>query len=804
MDILKRLSDSSRPVVTDGAMGTLLQAKLPGFRGCFELLNIEKPEIVADIHTMYIDAGAELIETNTFGANAIKLAEYGLESRCREINREAARLAKKAAGNRAFVGGDISSAGKLVEPMGEASYDEIYASYVEQIIGLEEGGADLLIIETMTDVQEAKIALNAAKAHSKLPVLCSISFEENGSTISGSSVTAGLATLAAHGADIVGANCGLGPVQMISIFKKHISELKSLGVPLSVWSNAGLPQFIDGKTVFPLGPDAFGDAAREFADLGFGVIGGCCGTTPDHIRALAERLSKGSYGPVSYRKMYRFATSRFIAADLDAPRDGVIAIGERLNPTARKKFAEELKNGSTAFLREESKAQQAEGADLLDINVGTPGIDEIAAIKNCVSILANTVRTPLMIDSDNAEVLEAALKIYPGCAVVNSINGKKKSIDSVLPVIKRYGCFITALCLDESGIFREAEKRIAIGDRLVALLEENGIARDRIIVDPLMLSESAEPGAAVETLKVIRHFADRGIKTSLGISNVSFGMPSRKFINNAFLTMARAEGLSAGIVNTKASKIITDWSSEELAAKEFLLGNDTNGSAYIAKVAGIKEAPVETSVIADPLSRIKRLVIDGDLDRIADVVKEALLTYPAERIMNDALISGLEEVGDRYSRGEYFLPQMIASANAMKNGFVILKPVLAQKSSAVLGRVVICTVYGDIHDIGKNIVAMMLENHGFEVYDLGKDVPSEKVIAEAKVQNADLICLSSLLTTTMGEMKTVSGLIKEAGLKAKLMVGGAVVTEEYAQSIGAHYSKDAVECANMAKRLVRK
>ena len=458
MDILARLTASSRPVVTDGAMGTLLQSQLPGFRGCFELLNIERPEIVAGIHSLYIDAGAELIETNTFGANMIKLAEYGLSGRCREINREAARLAKKIAGGRAFVGGDISSAGKLVEPMGEASYDEIYASFVEQIKGLEEGGADLLIIETMTDVQEAKIALNAAKAHSKLPVLCSISFEENGSTISGSSGLAGLATLAAHGADIVGANCGLGPVQMISIFKKNIDQLRRIGVPLSVWSNAGLPSFVNGKTVFPLGPDAFADSAREFEDLGFSVIGGCCGTTPDHIRALASRFKDRTYARSAYSKHYHFATSRFTHADLSATRDGVIAIGERLNPTARKKFAEELKGGSTAFLREESKAQQAEGADLLDINVGTPGIDEIAAMKNCVSILANTVRTPLMIDSDNASVLEAALKIYPGCAVVNSINGKTKSINAVLPVIQKYGCFITALCLDESGIFREADK----------------------------------------------------------------------------------------------------------------------------------------------------------------------------------------------------------------------------------------------------------------------------------------------------------------------------------------------------------
>ncbi|MGL4368804.1 MAG: homocysteine S-methyltransferase family protein, partial [Spirochaetota bacterium] len=425
MDILKRLSSNGRPVITDGAMGTLLQAKLPGYSGSFELLNIDNPEIVADIHRLYIDAGAELIETNTFGANKIKLAEYGLGARCREINRAAARLAKEAAGSRAFVGGDISATGRLIEPMGETGYDEVYDSYVEQILGLEEGGADLLIIETMSDLQETKIALNAAKAHSRLPVLCSMTFEENGATISGTPVTAAIAALAAHGADIIGANCSLGPAQLIKIFKDHMADINKIGVFLSVWSNAGLPRLVSGKTTFPLGPEEFASAAAEFADIGFSVIGGCCGTTPEHIRALAKEMDSRSFTAHPREKRYPYAASRFAAADLSCERKSFTAIGERLNPTARKKFAEELKSGSTAFLREQSRAQQDEGADILDINVGVPSIDEKAAMKKMVSILSSAVRIPLMIDSDNADVIETALKIYPGCAVVNSVNGKK-------------------------------------------------------------------------------------------------------------------------------------------------------------------------------------------------------------------------------------------------------------------------------------------------------------------------------------------------------------------------------------------
>jgi len=799
-DILTRIT-TGVPVITDGAMGTLLQSRMPGYHGSFELLNIDQPGIVEDIHRLYTDAGAELILTNSFGANAAKLAEYGLADRCREINRAAATVARKAAGENVFVAGDISATGHLVAPMGETPVDLVYDAYREQVIGLTEGGADLLVIETMSDLQETLIALRAAKENSSLPVLCSMTFEENGATISGTEIVAGLATLAAHGADIVGANCSLGPVQLHSLFESRMKELEKIGVPLSIWSNAGLPRLIDGKTVFPLGPDEFSTHAARFASLGFSIIGGCCGTTPDHIRALAGKIANERCSRTEFSKRHRFITSRYGFIDTES-HQGLLKIGERLNPSARKAFAADLKEGRTAFLFDESRAQVEEGADVLDINVGVPGIDEISAIRDCVKILANSIRIPLMIDSDNAAVLEEALKLYPGCAIVNSINGKDKSLKSVLPVIKRYGCFIVVLCLDESGIHREAEKRAAIGDRLISLLESEGIHRDRIIIDPLMLAESAEPGSAAETLKVIRHFADRGIKTSLGISNVSFGLPQRKYVNNAFLKLALDEGLTAGIINTKALRIIDTFTEEETLARNFLLGKDPNAGKYISHFASVIESKKEsTTAEVSPLDRIRSMVVNGDMDNIAQVTRDALANIGPEDIMNNGLISGLETVGEYYSRGVYFLPQMIASANAMKNGFAVLKPVLAQESSSRAGKVVICTVRGDIHDIGKNIVAMMLENHGFDVIDLGKDVPNEDVVALAEKEGADIIALSSLLTTTMGEMATIRKMIDEKKLKAKLMVGGAVVTEEYAKSIGAHYSKDAVAAANLAKKL---
>ena len=486
-------------------------------------------------------------------------------------------------------------------------------------------------------------------------------------------------------------------------------------------------------------------------------------------------------------------------------RTELIVLGERLNPSARKKFAADLKEEKQDFLREESRKQVKEGAHVLDINVGLPGIDEIGAMHRSIATLSNTVDVPLMIDSDNPEVLEKALMTFPGIPIVNSINGKQKSIDTVLPLIKRFGCYVVALCLDDSGVHQDAGKRIAAGDRLVGILEAEGIHRDRILVDPLMLAESAEPGAAMETLKVVKHFSDRGIKTSLGISNISFGLPQRKHINNMFLSMAVKEGLSAAIVNPTTLAFIDDPSQEEKLARDFLTGADHDAVNYIAhfKDQAPAAAVEKTSGPVDIIDEIFTMVVEGNVDAIEDAIETALKDKSPQEIMDNGLLKALEKVGDLYSTGEYFLPQMIASANTMKKGFLRLKPLLAEGAGERLGTVVICTVKGDIHDIGKNIVAMMMENHGFEVHDLGKDVAAEEIIKTAEEVKGDIICLSSLLTTTMGEMKRVTDILKAEKINIPVMVGGAVVNQEYADSIGAHYSKDAVDGVHIAKTLLR-
>jgi len=560
------------PLILDGATGTMIMKEIPGFRGCNESLNLERPDLVLRVHRAYIDAGAHIIETNTFGGSALKLEEYGLAASCEKINERAARIAREAAGESGvFIAGSMGPSGKLIEPLGETRVSAAYESFAAQARGFARGGVDLVIIETMNDLLEAKTALRAVRDISPVPVICSMTFEPGGKTLTGTGVFTGLATLAECGAGAVGINCSMGPDGILALYRDHIDELRRIGVPLTVWANAGLPEFSDGLAHYHLSPEEFARYSMEFVRMGIRVIGGCCGTAPEHIAALRKRCGSCTGPLLEARPEHRFITSRYRALDLSS-HEGLVLVGERLNPTARKKFAQELKAGQNAFLREESRKQEAEGAHVLDINVGVPDIDEAASMRSSISILGGLVKTPLMIDSDNPAVIEAALELYPGVGIINSVNGKKKSMEGVIPLLARYGSFVVALCLDESGIHRDASRRIAIGERLLDSLAAAGVSPGRVFIDPLMLAESAEPGAAMETLSVIRHFAARGIRTSLGISNISFGLPARKHINTVFLNMALEAGLSAAIINPSAVRIIDAPTGDERLAEAFLTG----------------------------------------------------------------------------------------------------------------------------------------------------------------------------------------------------------------------------------------
>lgn len=798
----------NKVLILDGAMGTMLFKKLPEYDGSIEILNDTQPDIIREIHREYINAGADIIETNSFGGSPIKLKEYSLDQRTYEINKNAAQLARIEADSsekKIFVAGSVGPTGVLIEPLGDYSFDEVVDSFKEQIRGLYDGGVDLIIVETMNDLQEAKAALFASKETCDLPVICNMTFDNNAKTISGTDIITSFATLYQHGADIVGTNCGLGPEQINKILYNNLEQISELGCPVAVWANAGLPQFIDGKTVYMQDPNTFAENCSSLFINGIEIIGGCCGTTPEHITKLKEKSTLFNRRNIKYHRKFIYATSLLSSKKLDSP--SFIKVGERLNPTARKAFAAELKEGKTVFLRKESVLQEKEGSDILDINVGVVNIDEIQTMKHAVNTLSTISSIPLMIDSDNPKVLETAVRIYPGVCILNSINGKKESLENISPIVQKYGCFVLVLCLDETGIHIPSSKRISIGDKIIDFLNSKGIDSSRIIVDPLMLTESAEPGAAVETLKVIKYYSEKSIKTSVGLSNISFGLPQRKFINNTFLKLAIEEGLSMAILNTRTLHFIDSFSVEEKLAYDFLNGKDHNAAKYIEyfnnNANSSAHTTFEKAIVQDTLTEIKDLVISGDSDNIEDLVKKALLeNYSASEIMNSALLSGLEIVGEYYSNGTYFLPQMIASANAMKKGFEIIKPELKSDSSKKKGVIVISTVKGDVHDIGKNIVAMMFENHGFEVYDLGKDIDNEIILSKAIEVNADIVCLSSLLTTTMHQMKSFKELSDTKNVNFKIMVGGAVVTKEYADSFGAYYSEDSVEAVKVAKIII--
>jgi 5-methyltetrahydrofolate--homocysteine methyltransferase len=794
-----------RVLVLDGAMGTMLQERglKPGQSP--EELNLTMPDVVAGVHREYREAGADIIVTNTFGGSRPKLSHYGLEDRLYAINSSAVAIARRAAGEGAYVAASMGPTGRFVEPVGDCTFDEMAAIFREQALPLIEAGADIITLETFLDIKEIRAAVIAIREISPdIPVIAMLTFDDNGRSVLGTPPEAAAITLEGVGANIVGSNCGLG---VDGIYEILLAMRRVTRMPLISQANAGLPFLKDGRTVFPGTPEEMTSYHERMLELGVRIIGGCCGTTPAHIRAICEALAgrERSFPTTGPAEEVTFLSSRSGFAAI-GPHNPVAIIGERINPTGKKGFVAELKEGKVSYIRREAMEQTAAGATLLDVNVGAPGIDEPAAMEQAVFCVTGAAAIPLVLDSSSPEALERGLKAADGKVLVNSVSGEEKSLGMVLPLVRKYGAAVIGLTLDETGIPESGEARCAVAERILDAAKEEGIAARDVLIDCLTLTVSAEQKRAMETLKAIRLVKERlGVNTVLGVSNISFGLPQRSLISAAFFAMALEAGLDAAIINPK-EKVMMD----AYRASMVLMNRDLNAAAYIDTYKSVAEPPPGQTVSpGEPLEirgRIGRAIIDGDLENIVGLVEAGLkegLT-PLD-ISNEALLPGLEEVGRRFECNRFFLPQVMLSADTMQAAFARLKAEMKGKGFAILGKILMATVEGDIHDIGKNIVCTLLESHGFEVIDLGKNVSAERIVAAARKHEVDAVGLSALMTTTMAEMQNVIGKLKEQGVKTFTMVGGAVVTQDYAVEIGADlYAKDAMEAVARIRKLLGK
>ncbi|OGQ02660.1 MAG: 5-methyltetrahydrofolate--homocysteine methyltransferase [Deltaproteobacteria bacterium RBG_19FT_COMBO_58_16] len=803
LDFLSQLT--LKPLMFDGATGTMLQrlGLKPG--GCPDELILKDPAMVSKVHSAYIEAGADVITTNTFGANRPKLKEYGLGCKTREINIAAARCARKIAGDRAYVAGDIGPTGSFLEPVGDLSFDEAVEIFTEQARALEEGGADLIIIETMMDLKEMKAAIIAGRSVG-LPVCATMTFDHTMRTVLGTSPEAFAITAANLGADLIGANCSLG---IEGIHQALVAMRRVVSIPFIAQPNAGLPVLKGTETVFPASPEEMAAFVPRLVETGVRVLGGCCGTTPEHIRKMGEVFRPL---PPAARTTPKFtALASRTSVTLFGGGLPPIIIGERINPTGRKAFAAEIRDGKTTGIRSEARAQTEAGAHTLDVNVGVPGIDEVAAMRRAVFAVNENSILPVVIDSSSPEAVEAGLKAVDGRALVNSISGEEKKIKEILPLARRYGAAVLGLTLDDNGIPDTAEGRFNIVEKMLHCVLKAGMRREDLIVDCLAMTVSAAPESALETLKAIRLVKERlGLATVLGVSNISFGLPDRGAINSAFLTMALSAGLDCAIINPNNEAMMGAYHSSLV-----LTNKDLRAERYIkryqAKTITIsvptatfdfKTHPPEV-VILSTADKLKKAVIVGDEENIVSLVEGALAEgWDPIRISNEGLVPGLEEVGRLFGSNKYYLPQVMLSAETMKKAFARLKKELTGKKSESLGKVLLATVEGDIHDIGKNIVATLLENHGFEVIDLGKNVKAEKIIEAAEKHRVDIVGLSALMTTTVLEMDKVIKLLKERGIKAMTIVGGAVVTPEFSGRIGAEFGGDALVAVDKIKKMM--
>ncbi len=782
----------------DGGMGTMLQKH--GMKGgeIPELLNITNPSLIEKIHTEYLDAGADIITTNTFGANPLKADEIGgsVELLAAEGIAIAKRCAEKFSTPEKprFTAFDIGPTGRLLEPLGELSFDDCYESFKRMAVTAEKSGADLVIIETMSDTLEAKAAVLAVKENTKLPIFCTMTYDEAGKTLTGADVVVMCAMLEGLGADCIGINCGLGPEQISAMMEKLA---KYASIPIMAQPNAGLPRIRDGKTVYDVGPEEFGCSCEKIAAVGASVLGGCCGTTPEHIRAVIAHCAQ--YKPIVEEKPYTIVASYSKAVFLD---DRPVIIGERINPTGKKKFKEALKNQDIDYILNEAFAQRDAGADILDVNVGLPEIDECTTMEKAVKAISSAVNLPLQIDSSDAKTLERALRIYNGKPMVNSVNGKKEILDSILPIVQKYGGVLVGLCLDEDGIPPTAQGRVQIAQKIADEAAKYGIKKKNLVMDTLTLTISAQQRESAETIKALKRIREElGMKTVLGVSNISFGLPRRELVNSTFFAMALNNGLDACIINPCADSMMNTY-----RAYRALTGIDENCAAYVGVYAGTKAQTTVISAAAQEVSKeqtnpLHDVIVKGLKDQAAAVTAQALETAEPMQLINEVIIPALDYVGKEFEKGVMFLPQLMMSAETVKNSFAVIKEYIINsgEQQESRGKIVIATVKGDIHDIGKNIVRVLLENYGYDVFDLGKDVPPEVIADTLQTEDIHLCGLSALMTTTVVSMEDTIKLIRERNLDVQVFVGGAVLNREYADMIGADaYCKDAMASVNFA------
>lgn len=780
--------------ILDGATGTeLVKRGMPG-GVCPELWCLENPSAVKDLQDKYISAGSNIIYTPTFGGNRCKLEEFGLENRFHEINFTLAAMSKKNAGT-ALVFGDIAPTGRFVEPFGDLSFEDAVVIYKEQARALLEGGVDGFVIETMLDIQEARAALIAINEICDLPVMVSMTYEKDGRTLNGTDPVSSLITLQSLGADAVGCNCSTGPSDMMNV----IREMKEFAhIPLLAKPNAGMPRLINGVTSFDMGPDEFASYVDDFIAAGANLLGGCCGTTPDHIAAAALR-AKGKKTLTHEAKNISAVSSARKSVFMGNGRPFAV-VGERINPTGKKALQAELREGKTGIVQEFALEQQIKGAAILDVNMGLSGIDEKEMMLKAVRLLSKTSDLPLCIDSTIPEVVEAALRIYPGRALVNSISAEKVRIDETLPIAARYGAMFVLLPLNDEGIPVTLAERKEIVEYILTEGEKYGYRKEDVVVDGLVMTVSSDKNAALMTLDLVEWCTkEKEINTICGLSNVSFGLPSREWINSSFLAMAVSRGLTMAIANPASEMLMNIvFSCDALSAR------DKNLSGYVERFSGNSEKITSGNSDLSPEKMVYESVLRGWDDRIESAVVKAIEAgIEPKKLVDDFLIPAITLVGDKYEKKEYFLPQLIMSADTMRKGFAVLEPLLVKTADdKKAAKIVIATVKGDIHDIGKNIVALMLRNYGFDVVDLGKDVPAETIINAAVESKADIVALSALMTTTMTEMRTVIDLSRNRELKFRFMIGGAVVDQNYADEIGADgYSRDAMEAVKLAKML---